>query len=79
MWKLEDHKGEEKTWYSEEEYSTLRDNLVLYKELLYKLYKISGSSTVDLEHYYYGMLRAEGLLDEFYERREKEQNGMQTV
>ena len=72
MWNKKDFLGNEVTWYSEEEYKELEEKLANYEEMLYNVYKVCGNKHINLEHYFYGALRAENLLDKFYKRKEKE-------
>ena len=72
MWKRDDYTGNKIiTLYEEDEYKELEEKLVKYKDMLYNIYKAHDTCTpIDyIEDYI-----EDELLEEFYERREKEWN-----
>ena len=74
MWITKDYKGNSITYYSEEEYKLLEEELAKYKERMYNIYKACDDETIDIKHYFIGVLKAIGILDDFFVRREKEKN-----
>ena len=74
MWITKDYKGNSITYYSEEEYKLLEEELAKYKERMYNIYKACDDETIDIKHYFIGVLKAIGILDDFFIRREKEKN-----
>lgn len=74
MWITKDYKGNCITYYSEEEYKLLEEELAKYKERMYNIYKACDDETIDIKHYFIGVLKAIGILDDFFIRREKEKN-----
>ena len=76
MWITKDYKGNSITYYSEEEYKLLEEELAKYKERMYNIYKACDDETIDIKHFFIGVLKAMGILDDFFIRREKEKDDM---
>lgn len=72
MWNTKDYKGNPISYYEEKEYRLLEEKLAKYESILYNIYKVCGDKSVDLEHYFYGSLKALNLLDKFFKKREKD-------
>lgn len=76
MWITKDYKGNSITYYSEEEYKALEEELAKYKERMYNIYKACDDETINIKHFFIGVLKAMGILDDFFIRREKEKDDM---
>lgn len=72
MWNTKDHRGNPVTYYEEQEYKKLENDLARYRRILYNVYAASFDNSIVLKHFFYGCLQALGLLDAFSEKRGKE-------
>ena len=72
MWTTRDYKGNLINYYEEEEYKALEGRFAEIEEMLYNVYKTCGDASINTEHYFMGALKAVGLLDKLYKRREDE-------
>lgn len=72
MWNKKDYKGTPVTYYEEKEYKELEEKFIEYRKAMYNMYKVCNDDSVDLEHYFYGVLKSLNLLDDFYKKRETE-------
>ena len=52
------------------------EELAKYKERMYNIYKACDDETIDIKHFFIGVLKAMNILDDFFIRREKEKDDM---
>lgn len=71
MWNTRDYKGNPITLYEEEEYKLLEEKLAIYKKIMYNMYKACEDESINTKHYFLGVLKSVDLLDEFIEKRAK--------
>ena len=72
MWNTTDYRGYPITFYTEEEYKVLEEKLAVYKKIMYNLFEACDDESIELKDYFKGVLKSMDLLDEFIEKRAKE-------